>query len=44
MMVLILFQCEKINKTYRPPPKKKQQRAFRKQITQRAYAKLTFQK
>ena len=37
MMVLMLFQCEKINKTY-------QQRAFRKQITQRAYAKLTFQK
>ena len=46
MMVLILFQCEKINKTYQPPlsPPKKKQRAFRKQITQRAYAKLTFQK
>ena len=43
MMVLILFQCEKINKTYQPPlspPQKKQQRAFRKQITQRAYAKM----
>ena len=46
MMVLILFQCEKINKTYQPPlsPPQKKQRAFRKQITQRAYAKLTFQK
>ena len=46
MMVLILFQCEKNNKTYQPPlsPPQKKQRAFRKQITQRAYAKLTFQK
>ena len=41
------FSVKKLTKHINPPlstPKKQQQRAFRKQITQRAYAKLTFQK
>ena len=40
------FSVKKLTKHINPPcpPQKKQQRAFRKQITQRAYAKLTFQK